>query len=260
MLGGDLGTVMIMAGLIFGALFFAGVRLRMILLPLIIGASAIVVIAFSSASRTERIGSFLGSQCTDTSGECWQTQHGMFALAAGGIFGVGLGNSKAKWSWLPAADNDFIFAIIGEELGLIGALVVIGLFVALAIAFLRIVRASHDTFSKVVAGSVMVWILSQAFVNIAVVLGVIPVLGVPLPLISSGGSALITTLIGIGVVLSIARAQANTPAPEVQDDRQQPAAQNPRQRAAATSRQAAAARSAAPTPTPTPSRSRNAPR
>ncbi|MCU1482630.1 MAG: ftsW [Subtercola sp.] len=217
MLGGDLGTVMIMAALIFGALFFAGVRLRMIALPLLIGATAIVIIAFSSASRTARIGSFLGSQCTDTTGECWQTQHGMFALAAGGIFGVGLGNSKAKWSWLPAADNDFIFAIIGEELGLIGALVVIGLFVALAIAFLRIVRASNDLFSKVVAGSVMVWIMSQAFVNIAVVLGVIPVLGVPLPLISSGGSALVTTLIAIGVVLSIARAQSNTPAATLTD-------------------------------------------
>jgi cell division protein FtsW len=259
MLGGDLGTVMIMAGLIFGALFFAGVRLRMIILPLIIGASAIVVIAFSSASRTARIGSFLGSQCTDTSGECWQTQHGMFALAAGGIFGVGLGNSKAKWSWLPAADNDFIFAIIGEELGLIGALVVIGLFVALAIAFLRIVRASHDLFSKVVAGSVMVWILSQAFVNIAVVLGVIPVLGVPLPLISSGGSALITTLIGIGVVLSIARSQANTPQPEVEDDRPLPVRQNPRQRAAA-ARSAAARSTTARTTTArtTTARSRNA--
>ncbi|RFA13387.1 putative lipid II flippase FtsW [Subtercola boreus] len=207
MLGGDLGTVMIMAGLLFGALFFAGIRLRMFIIPVILGGIAIALIAASSSSRVSRIGSFLSEGCTDYSGECWQTQHGLFALANGGFFGVGLGNSKAKWSWLPAADNDFIFAIIGEELGMIGALVVIALFVALAIAFLRIVRSSKDMFSKVVSGSVMVWIISQAFVNIAVVLGVIPVLGVPLPLISSGGSALITTLIAIGVVLSIARGQ-----------------------------------------------------
>ncbi|TIH34474.1 putative lipid II flippase FtsW [Subtercola vilae] len=217
MLGGDLGTVMIMAGLIFGALFFAGIKLRMLAVPLIIGSAAIVVIAFSSASRVSRIGSFLSSECSDYADSCWQTQHGLFALAAGGFFGVGLGNSKAKWSWLPAADNDFIFAIIGEELGMIGALVVIALFVALAVAFLRIVRSSNDMFSKVVAGSVMVWIISQAFVNIAVVLGLIPVLGVPLPLISSGGSALITTLIGIGVVLSIAR-QQTTPVGDDDDE------------------------------------------
>ncbi|MDF2442448.1 MAG: cell division protein FtsW [Subtercola sp.] len=207
MLGGDLGTVMIMAGLLFGALFFAGIRLRMFIIPVILGGIAIAVIAASSSSRVSRIGTFLSEGCTDYAGSCWQTQHGLFALANGGFFGVGLGNSKAKWSWLPAADNDFIFAIIGEELGMIGALVVIALFVALAIAFLRIVRSSKDMFSKVVSGSVMVWIISQAFVNIAVVLGVIPVLGVPLPLISSGGSALITTLVAIGVVLSIARGQ-----------------------------------------------------
>lgn len=207
MAGGDLGTVMIMAGLLFGALFFAGIRLRMFVVPLILGGAAIAVIAMSSASRVSRIGTFLSEGCTDYADSCWQTQHGLFALANGGFFGVGLGNSKAKWSWLPAADNDFIFAIIGEELGMIGALVVIALFVALAIAFLRIVRSSKDMFSKVVSGSVMVWIISQALVNIAVVLGVIPVLGVPLPLISSGGSALITTLIAIGVVLSIARGQ-----------------------------------------------------
>ncbi|CAN5172607.1 hypothetical protein BH09ACT6_BH09ACT6_11500 [soil metagenome] len=214
LLGGDLGTVIIMAGLILGALFFAGIKIRFLAVPVVLGALAIVAIAFTSASRVSRIFSFLGSACTDTSGECWQSLHGTYALAAGGLFGVGLGNSKAKWSWLPAADNDFIFAIIGEELGLIGALVVIGLFVALAIAFLRIVRSSRDMFSRVVSGSVMVWIMSQAFINIAVVLGVLPVLGVPLPLISSGGSALITTLIAIGVVLSIARGQTSAPAGE----------------------------------------------
>ncbi|WP_269085054.1 FtsW/RodA/SpoVE family cell cycle protein [Rathayibacter tanaceti] len=128
-------------------------------------------------------------------------------MASGGIFGVGLGNSKAKWSWLPAADNDYIFAIIGEELGLIGAVVVLALFVVLAVAFFRVIHASTDPFVRISTGAVMVWLIGQAFVNIGVVLGVLPVLGVPLPLISSGGTALLSSLLAIGVVLSFAREQ-----------------------------------------------------
>jgi cell division protein FtsW len=208
LLGGDLGTVMIMAGLVFGALFYAGIKLRMLFLPVIAGALIAVVVAFSSESRTTRIMSFFNGSGADYEGTDWQAQHGLWALASGGVFGVGLGNSRAKWSWLPAADNDYIFAIIGEELGLIGAVVVLLLFIALAIAFVRIIRSSNDMFSRVVTGAVMVWLIGQAFVNIAVVLGVLPVLGVPLPLISSGGSALLTTLAAIGIVLAIARENA----------------------------------------------------
>ena len=216
MLGGDLGTVMIMAALVFGALFFAGIKFRVLVLPIIIGLVLTVVIALSSSSRLERIQNFLGIGAGDQTGLSYQNQHGDWALAAGGIFGVGLGNSKAKWLWLPAADNDFIFAIIGEELGLIGAILVLALFVVLAISFLRIVRSSTDLFSRVVTGSVMVWLIGQAFVNIAVVLQLFPVLGVPLPLISSGGSALVTTLIAIGLVLSIARQKKEPEAAEVE--------------------------------------------
>jgi cell division protein FtsW len=208
LVGGDLGTVMIMAGLVFGALFFAGIKLRMLFLPIIAAALIAVVVAFSSESRTTRIMSFLSGTNTDYEGTDWQAQHGEWALASGGVLGVGLGNSRAKWSWLPAADNDYIFAIIGEELGLVGAIVVLILFVALAIAFVRIIRSTNDMFSRVVTGAVMVWLIGQAFVNIAVVLGVLPVLGVPLPLISSGGSALLTTLAAIGVVLAVARENA----------------------------------------------------
>jgi cell division protein FtsW len=131
--------------------------------------------------------------------------HGTWALAAGGVFGVGLGNSKAKWSWLPEADNDYIFAIIGEELGLIGAIVVLALFIVLAFSFIRIIRSTDDQFSRIATSGVMIWIIAQALINIAVVLGLLPVLGVPLPLISAGGSALISTLIAIGLVLSFAR-------------------------------------------------------
>ncbi len=221
MIGGDLGTVMIMAGILFGALFYAGVRLRMLALPIGVGAILAVLVAISSSNRMTRIMSFLGTGCDAADGTisaaCWQPLHGTWALANGGIFGVGLGNSKAKWSWLPAADNDYIFAIIGEELGLIGAIVVLCMFILLAFAFIRIMHSSQTLQARVSTAAVMVWVIGQALVNIGVVLGVFPVLGVPLPLVSAGGTALLSTLVAIGIVLSFARGeheQAGTPTEE----------------------------------------------
>ncbi|WP_350346861.1 putative lipid II flippase FtsW [Agromyces sp. G08B096] len=206
LLGGDLGTVMVMAAMLLGALFLIGVRLRLLLIPMVLGAVVFGIVAVSSDSRMRRISSFLQENCTTIDqADCWQVQHGTFALANGGIFGVGLGNSAAKWSWLPAADNDFIFAIIGEELGLIGAIVVLGLFVLLAIAFARVLRSAKTPFARAATAAVMVWVIVQACVNIGVVLKVFPVLGVPLPLVSAGGTALLTTLFAIGIVLSVAR-------------------------------------------------------
>jgi cell division protein FtsW len=208
LIGNDLGTATIMIGIVLGCLFFAGVKLRFILAATV--GLALVGLAFAqlSASRQRRIDAWLnGCQPGDYADICWQVQHGTWALASGGLFGVGLGNSKAKWNWLPEADNDFIFAVIGEELGLIGAIVVLVLYVVMAIAFARILRGTTDPFARIVTGAVMVWVVGQAIVNIAVVLGLLPVLGVPLPLISAGGSALIATLLAIGVVLSFARTQ-----------------------------------------------------
>ncbi|MFT4123475.1 MAG: putative lipid II flippase FtsW [Microbacteriaceae bacterium] len=204
--GSDLGTAIIMLTIVFGALFFAAVRLRYLIVPGLFVAGAGVLLAFTSDSRSARISAWLaGCGADDTTQPCWQPLHGIWALASGGVLGVGLGNSKMKWSWLPEADNDYIFAIIGEELGLVGAIVVLALFVVLAVSFLRIMRSTSDLFGRLVVGGVMVWVVGQALVNIAVVLGMLPVLGVPLPLISAGGSALITTLLAIGVVLSFAR-------------------------------------------------------
>ncbi|MFM9878364.1 MAG: putative lipid II flippase FtsW [Rhodoglobus sp.] len=206
LIGKDLGTASIMVMIVLGCLYFAGVRLKFLFVALAAVSFLVLVMAFATPSRTERISVWVnGCTAADYSNLCWQVQHASWALAAGGLFGSGLGNSKAKWNWLPEADNDFIFAIIGEELGLIGAMVVLVLFIVLAIAFVRVLRASRDTFARVATGGVMVWVIGQALVNIAVVLGLLPVLGVPLPLISAGGSALIAILLGIGVVLSFAR-------------------------------------------------------
>ncbi len=206
-LGGDQGTAMIMLLLVLGALYVGGARARHLLVGVLAFAVMLPFVTMASSSRRVRIDAWL-SGCTDSNAFqdlCWQPVHGMWALASGGVFGVGLGNSKAKWSWLPEADNDYIFAIIGEELGLIGAIVVLALFVVLAISMMKVIRQSRDPFVKTVTGGVLAWIIGQALVNIAVVLGLLPVLGVPLPLISAGGSALIMTLVAIGVVLSFAR-------------------------------------------------------
>ncbi len=206
-LGGDLGTSMILLSIVLGAAFFAGVRLRILAVPILVVGVAAAMLSMGTSSRSGRISAFLSGcvSLNDHGGTCWQSVQGWWALASGGLFGVGLGNSTAKWSWLPEADNDFIYAIIGEELGLLGAILVLVLFIVLAIAFVRIIRANTDPFAKITVSAVMVWVIGQAFMNIAVVLGVLPVLGVPLPLISAGGSALVTTLLAIGIVLSFAR-------------------------------------------------------
>ena len=207
LLGNDLGTAVILLALTLGALFYAGVRLR------IVGALAIgptllgVIFAQGSSSRQQRIEAWL-TGCTraeDYELHCWQTIHGWEALANGGILGRGLGNSQYKWLWIPHAESDFIFAIVGEELGLVGALLVLVLFAVLAVTFVRIVRMNRDPFAKIATSAVMVWIVTQAFVNVAVVLGALPVLGVPLPFMSAGGSALISSMLAVGVVLSFAR-------------------------------------------------------
>ncbi|HEY0261280.1 MAG TPA: putative lipid II flippase FtsW [Lacisediminihabitans sp.] len=218
-LGGDLGTSIILTAIVLGAAFFAGVRLRYLAVSVVLISLVAAILSLASSSRSGRISAFLNGcvSANDHAGACWQTVQGWWALASGGLFGVGLGNSTAKYSWLPEADNDFIFAIIGEELGLIGAILVLVLFIVLAITFVRIIRASSDPFARITVAAVMVWIVGQAFINIAVVLGILPVLGVPLPLISAGGSALITTLTAIGIVLSFAR---HAPQPDSLDPRQ----------------------------------------
>ena len=209
MMGQDLGTMGVMVVIALGIVFLAGARLSHLFTVVAVIAAGVAMLAMLSPSRINRIMTWF-SGCTeeDYLGTCWQIVHSTYALGSGGVLGVGLGNSRAKWSWLPDAETDFIFAIVGEELGLIGTSMVIISFVILAVVMARLVRAQPDPFARLVTGGVMVWLIGQALINIAVVLEVLPVLGVPLPFMSVGGSALMASLIGIGVVMSVNRHDA----------------------------------------------------
>ena len=205
--GRDVGTGIVIAVLGVGMFALAGMRWSQLLSVVAFGSMLAIFAIMSSASRSARFQAWLFPDSADPMGVRWQYEHGTWALAAGGLFGTGLGKSKLKWSWIPEVENDFIFAIIGEELGLIGAFGVIGLFIALAVTFMVMIHKNNDPFQMLVIGGVMTWIIMQALINISVVLGALPVLGVPLPLISAGGSSLIATLGAIGVVLAIERSR-----------------------------------------------------
>ena len=202
MFGRDLGTAVIFSFIIFGTLLMAGAPGKILGRLALVAVGLAALATATSASRMARITAWLNPGSASSDAFNWQFEHGTWALAAGGVFGVGLGNSKMKWSWIPEVENDFIFAVIGEELGLVGAMVVIGMFALLIASLIRVMLRAQTTFARVTTLGVVIWILSQSAVNIAVVLGVLPVLGVPLPLISAGGSSLIATLAGIGLVLA----------------------------------------------------------
>ncbi len=203
--GRDVGTVIVMTLILVGMAVFAGLPRIVALLAGLVGVVLIPIVMRSSESRWGRVMAWLFPDAPDPNDYNWQTTHGIWAFAAGGIGGVGLGQSKLKWSWIPEAENDFIFAIIGEEMGLIGAIVVILLIIYMAILFIRIAMRTTDLFKRLVVLGIMLWISVQSFVNIAVVLTLLPVLGVPLPLISAGGSSMLASLLSIGVVLAIER-------------------------------------------------------
>lgn len=206
-LGRDMGTCMVLGGILLAGLVFADVRLGVIL-GLFLAASPFVVLSVVfTGSRMDRISAWAQGCAGQQLDSCWQSQQGTWALAAGGILGKGLGNSVSKWFWLPEADNDFILAVIGEETGLVGVTVLLGLFVALTIGFLRVSTATRDPFTRVATGMTLTWIVGQALINMAVVLGFLPVLGVPLPFISSGGSSMVANLLAVGCVLSLARGE-----------------------------------------------------
>lgn len=206
LIGQDLGTALVIIILVAGALFVAGVPLRFFAVSAALAAVVVWQMAGASDSRVRRITAFFSDDC-DQLGACYQTTRGMYGLATGGLTGVGLGESREKWSYLPMAHNDFILAIIGEELGLLGTLLVLALFGVLAVALTRVVRRHTDPFVQIATGAIGAWVLGQAVINIAVVIGLLPVIGIPLPLVSAGGSALLTTMAAMGVLLAFARSE-----------------------------------------------------
>lgn len=202
--GADLGTALVIFGFSLVTMVLIGMPNRYALA--IFGVAAVGALIFANmGSRRTRIAAWLNPDAVDVAGATWQARHGIWALAAGGIGGTGLGDSKMKWNWIPMVDNDYIFSVVGEEWGLIGASVLILLFVLLAMAMIRILNRTERVFERYVMYGIVSWIIIQAFINIGVVLNFLPVLGVPLPLISAGGSSLFATLATLGIALGIER-------------------------------------------------------
>jgi cell division protein FtsW len=204
LLGHDLGTAIVLVGIIAAVLFAAGVPHKLFVWGGGVMAAGAAFLIVTSPNRLSRFDVWLGKD-TNPYGAARQPIHGRYALADGGWWGVGLGASREKWSWLPEAHNDFIFAILGEELGLPGTLVLLGLFCAFALVCYRVVLRTEDLFVRIATAGIMAWIVVQAVVNIGAVIGLLPVIGVPLPLVSYGGSSLMTTMLALGILLSFAR-------------------------------------------------------
>jgi cell division protein FtsW len=200
----DLGTTLIICGSVFLLLFTAGVKVRYLVLTALGGGVVTAYLIFGTAYRKIRFLEAWLDWEMDPSGAGWQLRQGLIALGSGGWFGVGLGNSRQKWDYLPNAHSDFVFAVLGEELGLIGALVVLSLFGLLVFAGVRIAVGAPDAFGRLLVAGITGWIGLQTLVNLGAVTGLLPITGVPLPFLSFGGTALVVTLVGVGVIASVA--------------------------------------------------------
>ncbi|MFJ8040944.1 putative lipid II flippase FtsW [Kitasatospora sp. NPDC096147] len=204
MLGGDMGTTMILIAMLFGLLWTVGAPLRLFAATLGIAVVACTALVITVPHRMDRL-ACIGVTQPDPNVNCFQALHGLYAFAAGGPFGSGIGAGVEKWGQLPEAHTDFIFAATGEELGLVGTLSVLGLFAALGYAGIRVASSTKDPFVRYAAGAVTTWIMAQAMVNLGSALGLLPIAGVPLPLFSYGGSAMLSALCAVGVLLCFAR-------------------------------------------------------
>ncbi len=200
----DLTSAIVLAVITFALLIVAGVRAKHLFGLAGIGAAIATVLALGAGYRRARMFSFLhpGHDVGNTGYQLWRS---LIAIGSGGFHGVGLGAGRAKWFFLPNAHTDFIFAIIGEELGFIGCVLVLGLFAGLGLVGFRIARDAPDRFGMLLATGVTAWVVGQAAINLGAVIGVLPVSGVPLPFLSVGGSSLVLTMFGVGVLANVAR-------------------------------------------------------
>jgi len=199
----DLGTTLVMAFLVIAVLVAGGVRAKHLFVVGGTGVALVTALAWLEPYRRERMLTFL-HPFADSSNSGYQIAQSLIALGSGGLTGVGLGASRAKWNFLPNAHTDFIFAIIGEELGLIGAFVVMALFVVFGILGTRAALQAPDRFGTLLAAGTTMWVVAQAVINIGAVVGVLPVTGIPLPFVSFGGSALVTTMLASGILVNVA--------------------------------------------------------
>lgn len=214
--GKDLGTAMILFAIAGAALLLGDFPGKWLAIVACGGAVLVGGLVITSPNRLSRImATYQTCSASDMQGVCYQAVHGKYAMASGGLLGVGIGNSGEKWGYLPEAHNDFIFAIIGEETGFVGASLVILLFLVLGWCMLVVALQSQDRYITLVLASITVWIVGQAFVNIGVVVGLFPVMGVPLPFVSAGGSSLILCLGAAGVTISMMKQQ-----PQIQAEMQ----------------------------------------
>jgi cell division protein FtsW len=204
MLGDDLGTTFLMLVIFLALLWVIGTPLRLYAGLLAIIGLALLILIVVAKYRFQRLTDFFNSSGGPL-GQNMQGIQGKWAVGSGGLFGVGLGASRQKWGWVPNDTTDFIFAIVGEELGLVGTLCVSLLYGGIAYAGLRIARRVADTFVRLAASGATAWIVVQAIVNIGAVLGLLPITGVPLPLVSYGLSSLVVTMLALGMLMSFAK-------------------------------------------------------
>ena len=208
---GDLGTALIIGPILLSLFFAVGAPVKLFTWSALAGLLAILVLSIQESYRIQRFLSWI-YPTAEYQDAGWQVTHGKYALASGGWTGIGLGASKEKWGWLPAAHTDFIFAVVGEEIGLIGTVIVLILIGTIAYVALTLARRTNDLFTKLIATGVMAWIVVQSIINIGAVIGLLPVTGVPLPLVSYGGSSLVFTMSAIGVLMAVLRAEPSVKA------------------------------------------------
>lgn len=206
--GKDVGTALIIVFIGVAAFLIGGVPAKWFALGGALVVAGLILLVVTSPNRMRRImATYTGCSDADAQDTCFQSLHAKYAMASGGFLGVGIGNSREKWQYLPAAHNDFIFAIIGEETGFVGASLVILLFVVLGWCMVAVALQTRDRYVSMALVCITVWFVGQGLVNIGVVVGIFPVLGVPMPFVSAGGSSLIMCLAAAGVVCAMMRTQ-----------------------------------------------------
>jgi len=208
LVGGDLGTALVLFAIALGMLWVVGAPLRFFLAAVSLVSVGTFYLATSSSERLARILSFT-DPFKDYQGSGWQAGHGILGMSSGGLLGKGIGASQQKWGNLPEAHTDFIFAVLGEELGLVGTLLVLVLFLTIAYAGIRVAMQAENLFVRYVTAGIVTWLMAHVLINIGMVLALLPVIGIPLPLVSYGGSSLVPVLVALGLVIGFARTEPN---------------------------------------------------